>query len=262
MLLSYEDLLSPVPIKLTIGTVKKHTLRQIAEEITFEAFNLYKLFLKITPQEYYSTFKSNDSKEMWEKLTAEEKKNATMFDVLFIDENIRNQYISILNFFFEETVIFSKEGFIFLSKDYEQTEEMKPEHLVGVVNADNFEGVMKILQQVCAIYSEPKEEEQPKYKNKLAQKLMKRMEKAQAEKSKREGNDKNMTFGNIISSVSNRSFSINPINVWDMTVFQLIDSFKKQQNNEMYNINARGVSVWGDEKNTFNSELWYKNIYE
>jgi len=262
MLFSYEDLLSPAPIKLTIGTIKKHTLRQIAKDITFEAFGIYKLFLKIKPEEYYTKFKDEKGKLIWQSFTAEQKENFTMYDALLYDDVLQKQYMAIFNFFFEETVFFTKEGFFLLNAEVENLEDMKPDDISGIINAENFIDVLIVLQQICAIYTEPKEEEQPKYKNKLAQKLMKRMKKAQEEKAKKDGNDKNLTFANIISSVSNRHFSINPINVWDMTVFQLVDSFKKLQNNEMYNINARGVSVWGDEKNTFNSELWYKNIYE
>ena len=34
------------------------------------------------------------------------------------------------------------------------------------------------------------------------------------------------------------------------------------QVNKVYDIDARRVSVWGDEKKTFNIALWYKNEYD
>ena len=47
-----------------------------------------------------------------------------------------------------------------------------------------------------------------------------------------------------------------------MTVFQLYDSFNRLQQNKMYDIDSTRVSVWGDEKKTFDFGLWYKNNYD
>ena len=69
-----------------------------------------------------------------------------------------------------------------------------------------------------------------------------------------------LTLPNIISAVSNKHPTISPITVWNMTLFQLYDSFNRLQINEIYQINKRKVSVWGDKENTFDISMWYKNI--
>ena len=90
------------------------------------------------------------------------------------------------------------------------------------------------------------------------------MQKANAEneKKKEKESDKNLSLANIISKVSNKHPSISPITVWDLTLFQLIDSFNSMQVNESYDISKTRTSVWGDEKNTFDATLWYKNNHE
>ena len=70
--------------------------------------------------------------------------------------------------------------------------------------------------------------------------------------------DPNLSLPNIISAVSNTHPTINPLNVWNLTVFQLLDSFTRLQSNKIYDINATSVSVWGDEKKQFDFSLWYK----
>ena len=54
--------------------------------------------------------------------------------------------------------------------------------------------------------------------------------------------------------------SINYTNVWDMTVYQLWDTFARLRNNEIYASGRTSVSVWGDKENKFDYNLWFKNI--
>ena len=101
-----------------------------------------------------------------------------------------------------------------------------------------------------------------KFKNNLAKKLMQKMLKAQKEEKKRKKADINMSLPNIISAVSSRHPSINLINVWELTIFQLFDVFGRLQANAMFEIDCKRVSTWGDEKKTFDAALWYKNQYD
>lgn len=88
--------------------------------------------------------------------------------------------------------------------------------------------------------------------------MLKAKKKAQENKKA----DINLSIPNIISSVSNMHPSINYLNIWDLTIFQLLDAFNRLQANVMYNIDCTRVSVWGDEKKTFDVSLWYKNNYD
>ena len=103
-----------------------------------------------------------------------------------------------------------------------------------------------------------------KFKNDIAKKLYEQMQKANKEKEKQKNkkNDINLSLPNIISSVSSKHPSINLINIWELTIFQLLDCFNRLQNNTMHEIDSTRVSVWGDEKKTFDPSLWYKNYYD
>ena len=93
----------------------------------------------------------------------------------------------------------------------------------------------------------------------LLDKIKTEREKAQKNNKKA---DSNLSLPNLISAVSNKHNSINPINVWDLTIYQLLDSFNRLQGNSIYDMNCRQVSVWGDKDNKFDVALWYKNNYD
>ena len=88
------------------------------------------------------------------------------------------------------------------------------------------------------------------------------MLKAQKEQKKQAKNDINLSIPNIISAVASKHPSLNLTSIWDLTIFQLLDSFSRLQANTVYEIDSTRVSVWGDEKKTFDPALWYKNIYD
>lgn len=71
-----------------------------------------------------------------------------------------------------------------------------------------------------------------------------------------------MSLPNIISKVATLSPGVNFVTIQDYTLFQVIDSFGTLQNDKMFDINKTRVSVWGDEKKTFEFSLWYKNNYD
>ncbi len=74
--------------------------------------------------------------------------------------------------------------------------------------------------------------------------------------------DLNYVLPNIISSVASIHPSLNFNNIWDLTIFQLYDSFYRIKSDKDYQIESTHVSVWGDEKNIFDSTLWHRNNYD
>lgn len=261
MRLEYETQISPYPILLSIGTLRKPTLKDIFDTTTgmsYEKFSYYELFLKMTPQSFYEDIKGKEGIEYWNSLTPIEQAKKNIYDILLNDKQLQDIYVELFNFFFVETVIFKEDLFVLL-KDYSD-EELLPENVSGVIHADTFSSVLNIIQQVCCI-DEKESNEDLKFKNNLAKKLYDKMLDAQKKEQKKKKQDINMTIPNIISSVSVKHQSLNYSNIWDLTIFQLLDNFNRLQVNAMYDIDALRVSVWGDEKKTFNAALWYKNHY-
>lgn len=260
MRLDYGTQLSPVPITLSIGVLRKPTLREISE-LTFDKFTYYEFLIKMTPEIYYTELqKESGGKKYWENLTEEQRENVTLYDLILDDIRLCNTYVEVLNFFFVESVIFREGYFILLRKEVDDIEDIDTDNIRGAISKELLPQVFELIQQICCIYNADGNIDESKYKNKLAKKLMERMKKATKQNNQK--SDLNLTIPNIISAISNKHPSLNYTNVWELTVFQLLDAFNRTQMNSMYEIDSTRVSVWGDEKKTFDVSLWYKNEYD
>lgn len=265
MKLDYGTQLSPSPISLSIGTLLKPKLKDITNSkkgMSFNKFNYYEVLIKMTPELFYTKIKGESGLEYWNSLTTNEKETMTLYDVVLKEKQLTDSFVDIFNFFFEETVIFKESFFVLLDKNINaDINTIKEKDIHGVISDKSFLQVLDIIQQICCIDDNEKNISDLKFKNKLAKSIYEKMQKA-AKKQKSEKNNIDFTLPNIISSVSNKHKTISPITVWNLTIFQLLDSFSRLQINTMFDINSTRVSVWGDEKKTFNAALWYKNEYD
>lgn len=89
---------------------------------------------------------------------------------------------------------------------------------------------------------------------------MKKLQKGRAEKARQSKADKNMELGNIISAIAAKSQSLNILNIWDLTVYQVWDCFWRLSNNSIYNIQSMSVAAWGNKDNHFDAAAWFKRI--
>lgn len=263
MKLDYGTQISPSPIKLSIGTLIKPTLQNISE-LSFDKFNYYEVLIKMSPEIFYTKIKGDDGLNYWNSLSEQEQDSISLYSVVVKDAQLINTFVEIFNFFFEEDVVFKEGYFVLLNKGISVDSDItSQEDVRGVISENIFLQVLNVIQQICCINDDDEEDiENMKFKNKRAREIYEKMRKA-AKKKKAEKNDSvDFTLPNIISAVSNRHPTINPINVWKLTVFQLLDAFNRMQVNSMFDIDSTRVSVWGDEKKTFNAALWYKNEYD
>lgn len=262
MRLEHSIQINPFPILLSIGTLKKPKLREIFDTssgMSFEKFEQYELFLKMTPEYFYTKLKKDDGGiELWNSFTEKKQNEIKLYDILTEDKNLCDIYVEIFNFFFVENVVFKENLFVLLKKG---ANDLSVDNVQGVIHSETFDTILDIICQICCINNEKKSSDTLPFKNKLAKKLYERMQKAQSSEKKNVEN-MNLTIPNIISSVSAKHPSINYINIWDLTIFQLLDNFNRMQVNSMYEINSTRISVWGDEKKTFDAALWYKNHYD
>ena len=263
MKLDYYTLLCPEPIPLSVGTIKQPTLRDIGI-LTFEKFNIFELYLTIKPREYCQITDNMRIREFWKIIDEDQQNELTMYDIALLDEYARMAYQDIFNFFFVEDVVFNKGVFLVLYKN-DGIESLSDEsNIRGIISPTNFFEIINIIKQVCCIdIDEIFEEKKPKFKNAKAKKLYDKMLKAtQAQKEKQMKKDAiNLTLPNIISATANKCFGLNIINIWDATLFQLYDQFNKAYLNDTHYINSVHIAVWGDEKNEFDSSLWYTNTF-
>lgn len=270
--ISYEQLLSPNPIPISMDIngkiktiyLKKHTLKDIDMNIGFSIFSLYQSILTITPKTFYEEYCDNDNpkKEEWFNLTNEEKDEISLFDLAVNDIGLRNMFVSIFYFFFDKKAFFvdAFNKFIFVDKDaqFETIDDLSEDDVYAIVGNELFLELVDVIAKTC--YIKLKKKEKVKYRNKRAQRIYEKIN--NGEKNKKKKPNSNDSIGNIISKVSNRHNSLNPISVWDLTYFQLIDAFYAMQMNEGFDMNKMSVSVWGDKDKKFDSTLWYKNTFE
>lgn len=259
MKLDYGTQLSPAPIKLSVGTLTKPKLIDISA-LGFDKFSMYEFFLKLTPEIFFKEVPNWDTKDYWNSVSEEQRSNMNLYDIVLQDKMLQGIYLEIFNFFFEESVAFEEGFFIVLNKNVEDISKLSEDDICGVIHDKTFMQILNLMQQICRIDDEEQSIDEMKFKNKTARKLYEKMLKAKKEVKKK--GDKNLSIPNIISAVSNRHPSVNPINVWDMTIFQLLDSFNRLQINAIYGIDCTRVSVWGDEKKRFDYSLWYKNEFD
>lgn len=268
MKFTYGTMLSPSPIKLSIGTLRKPTLKEISDEIGFDMYDNFEAFSKLTPKLFYTELMDDkeEGKAIWESFTDKQRETISLFNVVCANEDLLRDYINLFNFFFEEQVIFFEGIFVLIDKntDVSDLDNIPTESIKGVItNKDQFQFVIEAIQQVCCTYDDSvQQSEKLVYKNSLAKELYKRMQESEEKQKKQKTPDKNFTIPNLISAVSNNHPTISPINVWELTVFQLVDSFKRRQVNKQDEMRSLNVSVWGDSDNKYNPNVWYKNDYD
>jgi len=265
MKLSYDLMLSPFPIKLSIGTLIKPTIGQIFK-LGLSEYEAYQMLMKLSPENYYMTIYDGDGQSLWESFTDEQKVKVKLFNIIKTDESLVNDYKQLLNFFFEEKVLYYNGLFVLIDNSFksDDLEELPTEAFIGAIGDNStFCQVLSIIQQICCIYDDSEDVGDIKFKNSKAEQLYIRM-KAAENKRKEKEKEENFDYSipNIVSAVSNCHPTINPINVWELTMFQLIDSFERLQTMKIYDLRSLSVSVWGDKENTFNISEWHKNIYE
>ena len=267
MKLEYGARMSYSPIMSRVGLIRKPTLEEcVTYPMSFEKFNAYESMLLLTPELFFTEIAKGKIKEIWDSLSEEKQKEITLYDLVTIFPEVAREYAEIFNFFFLDNVIFDKGVFLVVRSEKPLDEEnIADEDIVGIIDKDEFQKVIFIIQRICCIGKEEEPVENLKFKNEFQRNLYMQYladKEAEAKEHKKSNHDNKMVLPNIISAVANKHPSLNYTNIWKLTIFQLFDTFERLQANAFYDMGATRTSVWGDEKKTFDSSLWYKNNYE
>lgn len=248
MKLNYFDLLSPDPIYIqNVGGIISPKLKDISSI----GINTYQYYLNIILMDVKTYFTIINQIEQYELLTEEEKKNLSIWELLTSNKETINLLNNILNFFIKEDVKYSFEyNMFFIYKDLK---------VIGSISKEVYPQVCNLICQRNNIKSN-KEEDLSKIKSKKALEIMKKLQKGRIEKAKHTKADENMELGNIISAVANKSQSLNILNIWELTVYQLWDCFSRLFNNSIYEIQSMSVAAWGNKDNYFDATAWFKRI--
>ena len=248
MKLSYFELLSPAPVYVqNVGSILSPKLKTLSSI----GINTYQYYLTILLMDLKTYFTMLGQEEYFEQLSEEEKEQLNIFELLLINEHTAILLQEILNFFIEEDVILSLQNRCLYVQKNKKT--------IGIITKETYPAICDLICQRNCIKSNQKED-LTKIKSKKALEIMKKLQKGRAENSKRAKADENMELGNIISAVANKSQSLNIINIWELTIYQVWDCFIRLSNNSMYQIQSMSVAAWGNKDNYFDATAWFKRL--
>ena len=270
MKLDYFTLISPDPLHIHgVGDIKSPTLSEISKlESKINTYNYYVTILLLNIGSYYEEFEKeegmifyypNDLKNKMLKLRDEyasmdnkQKEKITFYNFLMNDDILKFKVAEALNFFIVDKVEFSDKYnmFVTYNGDLDDDGNLK---ITGAIHSAIYDDVIDIIMQRINIENKRQEKKNLKIKNKIAEKLLEKMKKGESQKKK---NDEKTSMANIISSLSSHHQSLNIVNIWDLTVYQLYDQFSKTRINDTYKISSRSVSIWGDKDKKFDDMLW------
>lgn len=245
---SYLDLLSPEPISIPgVCNVLSPRLRDISQ-IGYETYQYYLSVLLMDVKTYFAMLGEQDT---YDRLSEEEQAEWNIFDCFLASRQTRNLLQEILDFFIQETVHFSPIKHCFLVQ--------KGDIDTGSITAENYPELCTLIYKRNCIQPQT-ETNLSKIKSKKAIEIIKKLQKGRSEKNRQTKADKNMELGNIISAVAGKSPTLNLINIWDLTVFQLWDNFSRLSHNSIYAIQSMSVAAWGNKDNTFDAAAWFQRI--
>lgn len=225
MNLSYFDLLSPDPYFLDgVGHIKSATLREISAA-GYENFSVLTAFLQMNP------------------------------DHLTENPALLLPLMTSLNFFIQETVVYDPDQKAFRCLDEDG-------RAVGRIHRDNYGETADVILQRHYMGRKNRLPDDAKVKNKLAQEIYDKLAAGQKKQvsSKDTKELEDYEIPNLISVLSVAHHSLNLTNIWDLTVYQLYDQFQRQQLYLLFLNQSRSISIWGDKKNTFNFNQWFKTL--
>ena len=238
--LSYFDLLSPNPVPIVgIGGIVSPKLR----DISAIGYNTYQYYLSIIQMDFKDLSFITGQKAPINP--------PDIFDLFLTDNSFTSLMQTILNFFLEEDVSYSDIHKAFLLQ--------KNNVISGMITKDNYP---QVREAICLrnCICQRQEADLSKAKSKKALEIMKKLQKGRVQKAKQNKTDHNMELGNIISAVANKSPSLNILNIWDLTIYQIWDCFSRISNNSIYDIQSMSVAAWGDNDNPFDASAWFKRV--
>lgn len=257
MKVPYYELLNPEGFMVkNVGRVHSPRLSDINER-GYMSYQFALSTLLLTPQEMFEDIaKVTGQKNPYEALSEEEKATINTFDLLSMSKESQAEMIAALAFFIDVPLEYDEAHHAVLVNKTEVDDKIL---IDGSITRDNWAEICDICLQTA--YIDQKREENLKFKNEAARKFYERFQKKKAEyeKSKRKGHKSNpdLELGNIISALATNHNSLNYTNIYDLTVYQVHDTFNRQNIKKQNEIHDMNYAVWGGENDLGG---WYKHM--
>ena len=226
-------LLAGEPIYVGDIPIKPLNLRQISQL----GYSKFQQSINIISMTLDEMIESIDDFEIQARLKAE-KHLYKVFDMYMLSNGMQELVLKSFNLLFQtENVIIDGE----LLDDMSVVIDGK-----YVINRDNFDDVVSMIQLQNNPEKSASDEDDYNPANELAKSIAEKLKRSKeiVEKSKAlESDGDGLTIPDIISAVSAMSNSLNKLNIWDLTIYQLYDEFARLTKIDNYRLQIQ-ASMW------------------
>lgn len=260
MNIPYFELLNPNGFNVeSIGRVHSPKLKDICEK-GYREYQFSLSLMLMTPKDFfegimkYSQMKENP----YDLMTDEQKRSINMFDLFMRNNESINDVKTALSFFIDGNIEYEQSKNAFLINPIVQEDGISAD---GVVNSDNWTDVCELCLK-CAYIEAPKVYKPKKYRDERTRKKFEEFYKKKEEFEKNKKTKKKVNpdyeLANIISSLATYHQSLNMSNIWDLTVYQVHDTFNRQRMKQQIDISDRNYSVWGGKDHK--ADMWFEHM--
>ena len=242
--LDYLTLLSSEPVLLqNVGHIKPPKLIDI-RRLGMTNYNMFISVLNFTQNKFEEVFNVKNNKKEY-------------FDLIFNDQNFREMFYNIFSFFICENIYVdvNDKCYVVYRNNPNPKDDKDKYLIVGLINKDTFDDVKDVILQFNYVKSNVIDKS--KVKDQHTRDLLDFMEKAREKQKTSTKDDENLTLPNIISALSTFHNTLNILNIWDLTVYQLFDQFKRQSYKNQIDMCSMNHSVWGGE---FDNSIWFDSM--
>lgn len=228
-------------------TVKQPTLRDICSLSTIDdlgnyhgGYEQYGLYVNVF------CLKMEDllPKELLDIIPDDKASELSIFIALTTNESYRELLLRALSFFIVEDLAYDDDGICFHSVD-------------GRIDEANFENLRRLILKVCRIEND--DIIKPKFNGAKGKNIFEKIQKGRQkmQQAKAKANDASYSLPNVVSALSAKHPSINLLNIWDLTIYQVYDQFNRTYVNAQTDIIGLRWAAWG--KDNFDFSTWFKN---
>ena len=258
MYFDYFDMLSGEPLLLQgVGHIKSPLLRDICPSsgIGYRKYHLYLNFLS-WEKEHLLKY---DQLMQYRGASKLNREQFGVFDIATLLKPTRELYRGVLSFFIVEDIVWDEANrrFVICVNNEDGTNKQT---VVGEINRDNFDSVRRVILQSNFIGLD-KDEEPVRHSSDKSKELWEKAQKYLEEQAKsNSGKEEKPEYhiSNIISKLCAAHPSYNLLNIFNLTIFQLYDSFFQFGYLRSSDLNERIFSNHGGDK--FKFEDWLRPI--
>lgn len=134
---------------------------------------------------------------------------------------------------------------------------------ITIVHRDNFDNIVEVIKLQNYLI-QPKKQEEEKFADEATRKLYEEMEAyrkkvEEKKKAQQETDSEDVDLSDIIDAVSTKSNSINKLNIWDFTLYQIYREYARLEVIDNYEF-ALSAMLAGANKEELNFSHWSSKI--